>query len=60
MMKLLYLILAVLNGGAAVWLALVLRKNWRYLYTDLKVADVILVACNVALCAVHLLRVFAG
>ena len=60
MMKLLYLILAALNGGMAVWLALVLRKNWRYLHTNLKVADVIVIACNVALCAVHLVRVFAG
>lgn len=57
-MKLLYLILAVLNGGASVWMALVLRKNWRYLYTNLKVADVIVIACNVALCAVHLARAF--
>lgn len=50
------LFLAALNACAAGYLALTARKVWKYLSTGMRVLDVAIVALNVALCVVNLVR----
>ena len=54
------LILAVINGGCAVYLSWTARKAWKYLSTGLRVLNVAVVVANVLFCAMNLVRVFAG
>lgn len=55
-MKLMHMILAALVGGVTVYLALVVRKNWRYLSKSTKVLDVAVILLDVAVCALNLAR----
>lgn len=53
------LIIAVINGGCAVYLAWTANKTWKYLDKSLRVLNVCVVLLNVACCAMNLVRAFA-
>lgn len=59
-MKIMYLFLAGMNGFAAGYLAWLANKTWKHLPKGLRALDVVVIAANAALCALNVLRVFAG